>query len=178
MLVSTALRKARESKGLSQSDVGATCFLSNKTISAIERGRRRVPKDVSPKLATLLDDPELYAAVQSAATGGIASPWLNGPKVDLHRVSVKVKTVEELQEAVEALRNARTIINAKSAEELCDDGMQQVINALNELVEAQTACQVAVGVLCRTYGISMAQLYRQHLQELQAKGYVRKEEVA
>jgi len=176
--VSTALKKAREAKGLNQRAVGDMCYLSHKTISAIENGRRKLPKDVSPKVATMLDDPELYAALQAQVTGGVASPWLNGDKVDLHRASVRDKTVEEMSEAIEALMKAKVLANAKTAADLNAEGKQQVLQALHEVVEAQTACQVCVGILCRTYGISMAQVYRDHLSELRAKGYVRKEEAA
>lgn len=178
MGVSTALKRAREARGLKQQAIGDICFLSYKTVSAIETGRRRLPMDVAPKVAAALDDPEMYAALQAQATGGVASPWLNGEKVDLHRASVRDKTIEELSEAIEALAKCRVLVNVRTAEDLDEDGRKQVAHALNELVEAQTACQTAIGILCRQYGFSMTEVYRQHLKELQAKGYVRKESAA
>lgn len=178
MSVSTALKKAREAKNLKQEAVGQEIYLSAKMISAIERGRRKLPKDASPKVATMLDDPELYAALQAQATGGVASPWLDGDRVDLHRSSVRDKTIEELSEAIEALSKARMLVNAKDASDLDADGLKQIKEALHQLVEAQTACQVAIGVLCKQYNLSMAQVYRDHISELITKGYVRKENAA
>jgi transcriptional regulator with XRE-family HTH domain len=163
-------------RGLRQQDLCRRLYVSDSTLSAIEHGQQRPAQDVARRAARELDDPELYLAVAQEMTGGVMVPAvLDGPKVDLHRASVKEKTVEELSEAIEALAKARELANARTAEDLTEQGREQVRKALHELVEAQTACAVAVAVLCRQYGISPAQVYREHLEELRQKGYVRKE---
>ncbi|HHY95894.1 MAG TPA: helix-turn-helix transcriptional regulator [Firmicutes bacterium] len=174
--VGSALRQARLARGLRQQDVCKRLYISDSTLSEIERCERKPALDVATRAARELDDPVLYAAVATEATGGVMVPvWLDGEKVDLHRSSVRDKAVEELSEAIERLAKARAITNAKRPEDLDDEGRRQVEDVLHELVEAQTACGVAIVVLCRTYGFSIKGTYQRHVEELRAKGYVRKE---
>ncbi len=174
--VGSALRQARLSRGLRQLDICRKLYISDSTLSAIEHGQQRPAVDVARKAARELDDPELYLAVAQEMTGGVMVPAvLDGPRVDLHRASVKEKTVEELSEAIEALAKARELANARSAKDLTEQGREQVRRALHELVEAQTACATAVAILCEQYGVSPAAVYREHLEELRQKGYMRKE---
>jgi DNA-binding XRE family transcriptional regulator len=173
--VSTALKRAREARGLKQQAIGDICFLSYKTVSAIETGRRRLPMDVAPKVAAALDDPEMYAALQAQATGGVASPWLNGEKVDLHRASVRAKALEELDEAMSAIERARAVINARSRDDLDEAALREIMESLEEVLEAQTACQMYIGIIAQQYNISLLALYQRHHQELRAKGYIAKE---
>lgn len=173
--ISSALRNARLQKGLGQKDVGRMMFMSHKSVSAIENGRRKLPHDVGPSIARALDDPELYCALQVAATGGVAIPFLNGPKVDLHRSSVRAKTIEEVKEALRALEEADCLINAKGPEDLGPEGERQVDECIHQLIEAQTGCQIMVAVLCRQYGRSMGEAYEAHRKELVGKGFLVKE---
>ncbi|NPV72170.1 MAG: helix-turn-helix domain-containing protein [Firmicutes bacterium] len=174
--IGAALRQARLARGFRQQDICRKLYISDSTLSGIEHGKQRLMPDVAARAARELDDPELYLAVAQEMTGGVMVPaMLDGPRVDLHRASVKDKTVEELSEAIEALAKARELANARSAQDLTEQGREQVRRVLHELVEAQTACAVGVAVLCRQYGISPAQVYREHLEELRQKGYVRKE---
>lgn len=175
MSVSTALRHARRRRGLRLRDVGREIYLSPKTVSAIETGRRRLPHDLAPRLARALEDPELVAALAAEVTGGMAAPWLNGERVDLHRASVRIKAIEELSEAIEALAKCEPIVNCRCADDLDEPGRRLVAEAVHHSVEAETAARTVVGVLCQTYGLSLAQVYREHILELQAKGYVRRE---
>lgn len=175
--VGTALRQARLSRGLRQQDLCRRLYVSDSTLSAIEHGQQRPAIDVARRAVRELDDPDVYLAAAQDMTGGVMVPaMLDGPKVDLHRASVRDKVMEELSEAIEALAKARELANAKTAEDLSEEGRQQVRRALHELIEAQTACAVAVAVLCRQYDISPADVYREHLQELRAKGYARRED--
>lgn len=173
MSVGTALKAARERVGLRQVDVGRTIYLSDKTISAYEAGRRRVPKHTAPRLALELDDPRLYMEMTEELCGGVMAPiYLDGENVDLHRASVRDKCVEELSEGIEALAKARAMVNARSGDQLNDIDRQQLKKALHELVEAQTAIGMMIAVICETYGFSVAEVYKQHRQELAAKGYI------
>ena len=173
MTVGTALRQARERRGLLQADVGGEVYLSRKTISAIERGRRRLSRQVAPKLAHQMDNPRLYMELADELCGGVMAPvYLDGENVDLHRASVRDKTIEELSEAIEALSKARALVNARSADQLNDLERQQIRNCLQELAEAETAIGMMIAVICETYGFSAAEVYREHRRELAAKGYI------
>jgi transcriptional regulator with XRE-family HTH domain len=164
---------ARMNRGLNQREMGRIMNLSEKTVSAIETGRRNLPQDLTPKAAKVLDDPELYCALQVTVTGGVATPWLDGEKVDLHRSSVRDKAIEECSEAIKALAEAKAMVNCKSAEDLGEKGYEQIQEVLHQAVEAETALQILIGVVCKTYDISIAQVYKDHHAELKAKGYIK-----
>lgn len=44
-MIGTAIKKAREEKGMTQQELGQLSFLSDKTISDIETGRRNLTRD-------------------------------------------------------------------------------------------------------------------------------------
>ena len=89
--------------------------------------------------------------------------------MDLHRSSVKEKTLEELEEAIHKLRStslAKPLVNLTPYE------LQSVRDALEELVEAQTAMAHLVAVVCMETGISYTDVWAQHYRSLQSSGYV------
>ena len=175
MSMGQALRQAREAKGLRQSDLGRDVYASGKTISAYETGRRRLPREVVPTVAARLDDARFAMEAAEEITAGIAPPVLDGPKVDLHRVTVRDRTIEELHEALDRLAGSRVILLARSPADLDDAGRAEIEACLMEMIEAQTALSNGVAVLAEVYAISPAGLYRRHRQELAAKGYISKE---
>lgn len=175
MSIGRTLRAAREQAGLRQADVGRAVYLSDKAISAYEVGRRQVPRALAPAISKRLDNGRLALALAWDATGGMSSPVLDGPAVDLHRVTIRDRVLEELLEAVQALEGARVILRARSVADLDPAAVQQVDDCLTQMVEAETALSNGIPVLCQVYGRSCAGLYRRHRQELEAKGYVAKE---
>ncbi len=175
MAIGEALREARRSRGLTQREVASQIPVSDSWFSDVENGKQRVRRDMARLLSSKLDDPRLYLEAAAEATGGVlVGPWLDGERADLHRASVRAKCIEEMTEAIEALARATVMVNARSREHLDEEAARQMHQALHELIEAGTAVQVAVAVLCRTYSFSPAALYKEHHRELQAKGYVRK----
>lgn len=174
MSVGAALKAARERTGLRQVDIGRAIFASDKTVSAYEAGRRRIPKHLAPVITQKLDDPRLYLAAAAEATGGVlVGPWLDGDRVDLHRESVREKCIEEVTEALELLIKARWMINARSAADLTPEESAQVDEFLHQVAEAITALQIEFGVTCQTYSRSPAAIYQAHRQELATKGYLK-----
>lgn len=170
MSIGTALREARTLRGMTQGALGRRLALSDRMISMMEGDHRELARDIKPKAAVELDDPRLYLALASEATGGIGPIWLDGTRVDLHRVTVREKTREEIGEILAAFDRARCLLNARSAEDLTPDERQQLKDLLVELIEGQTALAMMVAVTCRTYDLSMAEAYDRHRRELMAKG--------
>lgn len=174
MSVGVALREARILAQRTQKDVAKQLHYSPKTVSAFEGDRRPVTDDAKPAIARAMDDPRVFVELALEATGGVGPMWLDGQKVDLHRASVRDKATEELAEAVRALAACKALANAKGPDDLDDDGRRQIEEALHQLVEAQTALCMMIGVMCRAYGVSMQRLYDEHRRELEAKGYIQK----
>ena len=168
-----AIVRARSRKGLGQRGLASIINYSDKTVSAIETGYRSLPHGAASRLVAALDDPELITALQAEATGGIASPILDGESVDLHRSSVRDKVIEECSEVIKALAEARAMVNCKSGKDLNDEGKRQIAEVIHQGFEAITALWNLLAVLCSTYGISFTAAFKAHVKELKAKGLMK-----
>lgn len=173
MSIGAAIREARVAAGQTQQALAKSLFVSDSLLSTWETGKQKPPRAMRRPLAEKLDNPRLYMEMANELCGGVMAPiYLDGENVDLHRASVRDKAIEELSEAIEALSKARALVNARSAGQLNDLERQQVRNTLHELAEAETAVGMMIAVICETYGFSPAEVYRDHRQELAAKGYI------
>lgn len=180
MSIGTAVRQARAASGQTQKQLAQHLYISDSLLSAIELGQQKPTRQMRRHLAEALRYPAVYMAVAAEATGGVMSPvYLDGPAADLHRVTTLGRMVEELREVLERLEDARPLIlRARSAEGLNPDGQAQIDKLLLEMAEASTGLFVGFAVFCEVYQRSPVEVYRQHREELTAKGYVAKEKSA
>ncbi|RJQ07554.1 MAG: XRE family transcriptional regulator [Bacillota bacterium] len=177
MGIATALREARKARGLTQGQLGRRVGYGANMVGMVENGERRLAPDVARSLVEFLDDPRFTAAVQLEASGGIGSPWLDGPRVDTHRSSVARKLIEELQEAIDAVWACEPLTNCRNAADLGEAGNAQIDHAARQVVQVKTACRTFLAVLCRDYGRSLREIHAEHRADLAAKGYIQGREV-
>jgi len=173
MAIGEVIREARLQLGITQEQVGSMTYISSKTVSAIECGRRHISPEALGALVQQMDNPRLAMEAAVAITGGsYGSPWLDGKGVDLHRASVQLKTVEELQEARSSIGAVRVANRPESAtaEELAD-----VERSVMQALDARVAIDHYIAVICSEYGISMARVHRAHREKLEQRGYVRRQ---
>ncbi len=163
---SKLLREMRGSKH--QQQLAEEMNVSRESISKYENNRTKIPTDVSKGLMDKFNNPQFAITVGQEYTG-TGPIWLDGPNVDLHRSSVKEKTLEELEEAIHKLRNTSL---AKPLQNLTAYELHAVKEALDELVEAQTAMAHLMAVVCMESGISYTDLWSQHYRSLQQAGYL------
>jgi transcriptional regulator with XRE-family HTH domain len=164
------LARARNRKGLTQEQLSLNLPMSREAISKAETGARKIPKDLRPITAKELDYPFYSMAVAYEDTGGAWVPELDGEAIDLHRSSVKAKTIEELKEALDAL-NSVCVSNHPAY--IQDYQKQQLEEALIQVIDAIIALSYYLGVICLDYGFSWLKLWkRQHLK-LKTKGFVK-----
>lgn len=170
-MIGDVIREAREFRGLTQVAVGQIGCVSNKTISAIECGRRPVGLDVLGRLADTFDYPRFYMEAAEEVTGGVYSTtWLDGECVDLHRTSVWAKTCEELEEAYEWMKQVDVINNPSKVSE---EQRQKIEEALIQALDARTAIDHCVAVLCTSYGLSIKEMFDKHRKKLESRGYIK-----
>lgn len=136
------------------------------TISKYENGRSQVPADISRTLVDKFDNPKFAITVRNEYTN-TGPKWLDGPNVDLHRSSVREKTIEELQEALDAISNTSL---AKPLKQRIFE-MRDIEEMLLEAVEAMTALDHFVAVVCTESKISYTGLWDKHYRELANAGY-------
>lgn len=172
MSVGRAMRITREQRGLRQVDVGKDLHYSDRTISAIETGARKLPREITPTVVRRLDSILLAYEAAEEVSAGMTPPILDGPKADLHRMTTAGFIISELREALERVDGNQVLLRARQGEELDAAARQQVEDLLLEMVEAETALANGLLVICDTYQVSPLALYQRHRQELAMKGYI------
>ncbi|MFJ8262690.1 helix-turn-helix domain-containing protein [Rummeliibacillus sp. NPDC094406] len=142
--------------------------VSRETVSKYENGRSKVPADIGRKLTKKYDNPKFAITLRNEYTG-TGPRWLDGPNVDLHRSAVREKTIEEMNEAIEQLAKTSLVKPLRNVEHF---EMQDIENTLDELVEAQTAIDHLVAIVCMDAGINYVDLWDKHYRSLASNGYL------
>lgn len=170
-VVSEAIKEARLKNNLTQEELGQMGYISLKTVSAIECGRRNIAPDVLGEITRKLDNPRLYMEAADEITGGVFGvPWLNGENVDLHRASVKEKVVEELEEAISAISNIKVMNNPKACKE---EQLNKIYKSIEEVIDVYVAAAHYVAVMCDEYGFNIKSLFQEQRRKLIKNGYLR-----
>lgn len=154
--------------GQTQQQMAMELNISRELISKIETGERSISPDISQAMMKRKENPWFAIALRNeyTKTGPIK---LNGPNVDLHRSSVREKTIEEVSEVLTALQN---ISFAKPFNSFSNWERPQLEHLLEEAVEAVTAIEHLIATVCEDANISYLETWDKHYIQLQAKGYV------
>lgn len=164
--VGKALKEVRGNK--TQQQLAFELGVVRETVSKYENGRTSIPQDISKKLVEKYDDPKFVMTIRNAYTG-TGPIWLDGENVDLHRSSVKEKTIEELKEALDAI--LKTCL-AKPPKMIKHFERQEVENMLVEAVDAITALDHFVAVVCTEAQIGYREIWQKHYRKLASAGYI------
>lgn len=173
-VLGTIIKEVREHKGITQQGLGEASFLSDSTISAIETGRRSLTQENLQIICKELDDPRLYFEAASKITGDVFNfHWLNGEAADLHRASVKEKTVEELDEAMEAIASIKAYKNPKTCTE---DDIRNITKSIQETIDVFNASAIYIAVMCREFNLDIKDMFDMQKQKLINRGYLKEAE--
>lgn len=169
MAISTALREARQRRGLTQHDVGDMAYVSNKLISEVERGNRRLQRDVGRRIAREMDDAKFHLAWAAESTAGMfVAGVLDG--IDDHPAAVVLRGAEEIEELIEAKTAVRSRLG-KCPDRITVDDREVAAKVVQEAIDVITWGQVFVSVVCERFGLSLAEQYEIHRRKLQERGY-------
>jgi transcriptional regulator with XRE-family HTH domain len=170
-MVGIALKEARRNCGLTQEGLGKRYFLSGSMINEVEHSRKRLPKELRPKVAQDFDDGALYMQIAREATGGpMTSPYLDN--VDNHRLVAVLKFQEEMLESLDQVQYILPILlRAQGPQQLKPGEFEVLEGAMLEMIESTTAATNSLDRLAKTYGISLAKLWDNHETDLVMKGY-------
>ena len=152
-----------------QLSLGLDIGVGRERLSRYENGRAKVPSDISRTLVNRFDNPKLALAVQHEYTG-TGPIYLNGPNVDLHRCSVREKTIEELQEALDSITKTSL---AKPSEAIEHFERNSIMDMIEEAVEAATALANFIAVTTEHLGISYTGVWTDHYKYLQKAGFIK-----
>lgn len=172
-MIGATLNASLEARGWAKNILAKMVHVSPQLVSEWISGRRRITDAIRQTLARKVDDGQLYLAMGREATGGpCVSPWLDG--IDDHRVVCAMKTIEELEEAGSALKQMLPVL-LMPPEKITDEARVIIKAGMLEIIECTTAGENTCARLARLYGISLAELWDKHHQELEEKGYLKKE---
>ncbi|MCM1566068.1 MAG: helix-turn-helix transcriptional regulator [Dehalobacter sp.] len=171
MSVGTAIRKTRQ---VSQEVLAKKCNVSRELIAAIETNRRRLPQDISPMLARFIDHGNLYSVLQREASG-VGPIYLNN--IDDHPLACVMKMLEEYREAIDITMEIVPIL-IRGPGRATEEDLRKLEEWGLECCEAATARENAQSRVFKKFGLSLAELWDQHEQELIEKGYLKKEKTA
>lgn len=171
--VAVAVRDVRTKRGIRQDDIARLAHVHRTYISHVENGRVPDNPEVLRTLAKELDCAWLHKALHEAVASLVfVHRKLDGEHVDLHRSSVKAKTLEELEEAIEAIRGFDAVNKPSN---VTPEQREEIIEGLMmELLGAENAIETLVSVICEEYGISPSEVYERFNKRMQEKGYQRR----
>lgn len=174
MSVGKAIKELRREDDLSQLQLSFELNVSRESVSAYETERAKLPQDVSQKLMERFDDPFFAMEVANSYTGGGWVRKLDGEYVDLHRSSVKEKTMEEIDELTQALES----FSFSTPPRLIKTRQRQDLeNMTIEAVDVVYSVCHLLAVICKDYGFSWNEIWNRHAAKLIANGYVKKDNV-
>lgn len=164
--LTSTLREMRE--GQTQDQLALDLNVSREAVSKWENGRAKIPADIAEAMMGRKENPWFALAIRSEYTK-TGPMQLNGPNVDLHRSSVREKTIEEVSELLACLNKFSF---AKPLKNLSDWEKPELHTLLEEAVEAITGLEHLVAVVCEEAEISYMETWQKHHQQLRAKGYI------
>lgn len=160
------MKEMRE--GETQQQTAMELNVARETISAYENGRAKMPQDIAQKMMEKKQNPWFAFAIRNEYTK--TGPMrLNGPNFDPHRSAVREKTIEEVEEVLGTLKDFSF---AKPLQNISDWERPKVDLLAEHIVEAVTALEHTLAVLCEEAGLSYNDVWKRHYIELHAKGYV------
>lgn len=151
-----------------QQKLADKAHVSRETISKYENGRSKIPKDVSRILNKTFDNPKFAITLRQEYTG-TGPVWLDGPNVDLHRSAVKEKTIEEMIETLEKLKN---VDFSKPLRKLMPFEREEIKDLLSESVETITSLEHFVAVTCMDGDFNYIDIWNDHYSSLKANGFL------
>jgi NTP pyrophosphatase (non-canonical NTP hydrolase) len=142
-------------------------------VSSYEQERAKVPPDIAKRMMNLKDDPWFVMALRHEYTG-TGPVKLEGARVALQRSSSKEKLLEELDEAVEALKG---VSMANEINDLMPFKKQELEYAMGQLIDVITGIEHLAAIVCEEGGISYKGVWEEHYRKLISRGYVNKEQL-
>lgn len=170
MTIGKVFAEGRKRAGLSQKDLSEKdgVHYSKEAIGKAELGTRNLPKELYPKLAGAIDDPQTYFGVWEETTGFVSIPYLDGAGI-VHQSAAMVHFVRT--ETVEAIEHVEKTCWFKPSDQRSELEKEEVQRVIMELLDAATSMLNLVAALCKENGFSMKAVFRQWRVSLKAKKY-------
>ncbi|WP_404407667.1 hypothetical protein [Jeotgalibacillus malaysiensis] len=154
-----------------QTELALESDMSRSGYADQENGKVLMSNHVGKAAVRMFGDPFMPVEMAQALTG-VGPVYLDGENVDLHRSSVKEKTLKELRDALDHLEEnclAKPLSNLNELERTAAE------RTIMELAEAKTALTHMISVLCKELNHDVTKVWQDHYQHLFSQKYISKE---
>ncbi|SET00767.1 hypothetical protein SAMN05421676_102328 [Salinibacillus kushneri] len=163
------LKNSRKSTGKTQQQLSMETYLSREAVCKQENGEYKVQPEMAQHFMDQYNNP--WVALEAAEEYvGWGVTRLDGRAADLHRSSVKDKTAEELEEALEAIKRVKTSLNPDFVESF---QVQEIKQSVQEMMDVVTAGVNWIAVVCDEYKLNWSEQWDEHHRKLKSRDYVR-----
>ncbi|MGP4041930.1 XRE family transcriptional regulator [Gracilibacillus sp. D59] len=166
---SKALKQGRYEISKTQQQLSMETFLSRESVSHQENGSYKVQPEMVQHFAEKYNNPWVALEASSEYIGwGVRR--LDGFAADLHRSAVKDKLLEELDEAIEAIKRVKTSLKPSMVQSFHKQDIEQ---SVQESMDGVLALVTWIAVACEEYNLSWTKSWEKHHMKLKAKQYVK-----
>lgn len=158
--------------GYTQLTFGMEVHASREAISAYKTGRTITPPDIKSKSVVLTDNPWLAIAAAHESTAGTSPVILDGDNVELNRHTVVAKTVEEVEELLEAIKRVQPLL-IRPPSSLKPNEKQQIEHLVQETLDVVTSTTNMTAVICREVKLSWVYQWSKHKAKLVGEGFLK-----
>lgn len=168
MAIGEAIRLVRHRKGWTQGQLAARIPTHPRNVGHWENGTNGRCPDLAAliRMVSLFDDVEFTLAVVRHVTGGLfgsVAPGVCG-----------IRTAAAIAMSVELEELRADLARVKS--DLLKDPLlarrETLESVFSNILDVQMVCNQLLIELSRDYGLSLREMQRHHLEEMQAKGYI------
>lgn len=168
MTIGRKMAEARKRTGHSQRSLSVEeeMAVSKESIAKYEAGTRKIPKDMYPRVAQALDDPQFYFESWEETTGYVSIPYLDGSHID-HRAATLVHLVK--METHKAMTSVEKLCWFKPADQHSDLEKEEVQQVMKELLDTVASIMNLVAAICKEHRFSMKVVFRQWRVNVKAR---------
>ena len=159
------IRRERKREGVTQAQLARMVGVSRTTITKYETGAS-VPHDVLMKIIEELRSPVLRLEVMG---GAISCQYLEN--VDLSPLATQQKAIEEMEEALQSLRNLN-LVNKIGPEDLTEKEKEKILKeTMMELQDVNVCMDLILISLTQKYDIDLKELEKLSKTKMKNQGY-------
>lgn len=159
------IREERKRRGMTQEQLANMINKSRTTITKYENGQV-IPHDELLDIIEALRSPRLRLEVLG---GALTSYYLD--RVDLNPLATQQKAIEEMQEAIDALKRLN-LINKIGPEDLTEEEREQLVNdTMMELQDVRICSNMIMISLSERYDIDLMEVEKLSQDKMISKGY-------
>ncbi|MBY0052941.1 XRE family transcriptional regulator [Brevibacillus agri] len=157
---------------MTQMSFGFEAHVSREAVSAYKTGRAVAPPDVKSKSILLTDNAFLAMAAAHESTAGTSPVILDGDNVELNRHTAVAKTIEEVEELLDAIKKAQSTL-IKPPKSLTTQERQQLEQLIQETLDVITSTTNMAAVICREVKLSWVYQWTHHKAKLAKRGFLK-----